>query len=155
MGSLVVSMFCYLMVHTTWQLVLPGVIAGIAHALLFPAVVGGGSKTFPARYRGLGTTLVLGMFDLGCLIGMPLAGSIIHLAPRAGLPAYPTMFVTVAVLLMAAGTVFALRPARRTDIVQREALEVQPTVVPVQRDSVAGPTVLVSCAAETADSELG
>jgi MFS family permease len=146
MGALVTSMVCYLFVQSTWQLVLPGVIVGIAHALLFPAVVGGGSQSFPARYRGLGTTLVLGMFDLGCLIGMPLAGSVIHLAPRAGLPAYPSMFLTIATLLVLASTVFALRPARHVATALRAAAQARPTTTPPQPEQ---PALLVSCGADS------
>lgn len=98
MASLVASMFLYLGVHRAWQLVLPGMAAGAAHALLFPPIVAGGSRTFPIRYRGLGTTLVLSMFDLGNLVGMPLAGSIIYVAHRAGLAPYGVMYVSIAAL---------------------------------------------------------
>ena len=45
------SALLYLMVRETWQLVVPGLAAGIAHALLFPAVVAGGSTAFPERQQ--------------------------------------------------------------------------------------------------------
>ena len=60
MASLVIGMLVYLPVHTEWQLSLPAILGGIAHAVLFPAVVAGGSGVFPPRHRGVGTTLTLG-----------------------------------------------------------------------------------------------
>jgi MFS family permease len=103
------SALLYLMVRETWQLVVPGLAAGIAHALLFPAVVAGGSTAFPERYRGLGTTLMLAMFDVGNLVGAPMIGGMLLTARWIGWPAYPTMFTAVAVLLIAVAGLFALR----------------------------------------------
>ena len=102
MAALVSSMLLYLAVRSPWTLVFPGVAVGLAHAMLFPAVMAGGSRTFPTRYRGLGTTLILGSFDLGNLIGMPLAGTIVDTASYVGLPPYPTMFLTFAGILLIA-----------------------------------------------------
>jgi len=106
-GSLAISMICCLFVRTEWQLAVPAVFLGVAHALLFPSVVAGGSAVFPIRYRGLGTTLVLAMFDLGNLIGAPTAGAILHHAERADLPKYVVMFGTVALLLTSIGIAYA------------------------------------------------
>jgi len=108
MACLAASMLLYLFVKSPWQLAIPGVVAGAAHALLFPSVVAGGSQTFPDRYRGLGTTLVLGSFDLGNLIGMPLSGSLVYAADRAGLPGYPVLFSALAILLVLASGYYAL-----------------------------------------------
>lgn len=96
---LTVSVLLYLPVRSAWQLMWPAVLLGIAHAVLFPAVIAGGSAGFPARYRGLGTTLILAMFDVGLLFGYPLVGGILQTAGAAGLPKYPTMFLTAASLL--------------------------------------------------------
>ena len=95
------SMLLYLIVTREALLAIPAVFAGIAHAFLFPAVVAGGSASFPSRYRGLATTLVLGMFDVGNLIGQPTVGGIVHLAKQWNMPAYPTMFVCIAAVLAA------------------------------------------------------
>lgn len=99
LASMVVSMLLYLPVRTEWGLVWPALFLGGAHALLFPAVVAGGTASFPTRYRGLGTTLILAMLDLGTLFGYPLVGAILYIAERAGLPKYPAMFVIVSALL--------------------------------------------------------
>lgn len=116
MASLVLSTLAFLGVRQPWQLVAPAVLIGFAHALLFPSVVAGGTVPFPLRYRGVGTTLMLAMFDLGALFGAPLAGGILSLAHQQSWPPYPTMFLSVALILAAVGIYFATagqRVARR------------------------------------------
>jgi MFS family permease len=108
LASLVTGMLFFLLVRSAWQFAFPAVFIGVAHAMLFPAVIAKGSGSFPARYRGLGTTVMLAMFDLGNLIGAPLVGEILHWSKRAGLQAYPTMFVTVSVLLSLAGAIYVV-----------------------------------------------
>jgi MFS family permease len=109
LAALVCSMLLYLTVQTTWQLMIPGSMAGVAHALLFPSVVAGGSTAFPARYRGLGTTLMLGMFDTGALVGAPAVGGILHFARHYGFPAYPMMFSVVALAMTLIAIIFWFR----------------------------------------------
>ena len=43
----------------------------------------GESLAFPIWYRGIATTLILTMFDIGNLVGQPAVGSILTLAKRA------------------------------------------------------------------------
>jgi MFS family permease len=109
LAAMASSMLLYLTVRTTWQLMIPGSMAGVAHALLFPAVVASGSTAFPERYRGLGTTLMLGMFDTGALVGAPAVGGILHFARQFGLPVYPTMFGCVALMLTSIAIIFWCR----------------------------------------------
>ncbi len=109
LAALICSMLLYLTVRTTWQLMIPGSMAGVAHALLFPSVVASGSTAFPERYRGLGTTLMLGMFDAGALIGAPAVGGILHFAHRFGFPAYPMMFCCVALVMTLIAVIFWIR----------------------------------------------
>jgi MFS family permease len=113
------SMLAYLPVRGPWTLILPATLGGIAHAFVFPAVMAGGSLAFPTRYRGLATTLMLTMFDLGMLIGQPLVGSLIHLARTAGWPAYPTMFLTMTIILSIAGLLYGRQSSRRERIRHR------------------------------------
>lgn len=108
MFSLVVGILAFLAVRSAYHLLLPAFFIGIAHACLFPSVVAGGSAPFPARYRGLGTTLVLAMFDLGMLIGSPTVGAIVHTAKLVDLPPYPTMFISVAGVLTLAAVLYAV-----------------------------------------------
>lgn len=113
LGSLVAGLLAYLPVRTEWQLALPAILGGIAHAVLFPAVVAGGSAVFPPRHRGVGTTLVLGAFDVGSLVGAPTAGGLLHMAELYGLPRYPTMFVCMAGLLAGVGVIYGLTTRKR------------------------------------------
>jgi MFS family permease len=89
----------YLTVSNQWTLGIPAILLGVAHALLFPAVVAAGSISFPSRYRGVATTLTLGMFDLGNLFGQPAVGAVLVWSESIGLPPYTTMFCVVAALM--------------------------------------------------------
>ena len=59
-----------------WQLILPSIICGFGHALLFPAVVSLGSGAFPKECRGAGTAIILGFTDFGSLVYAPLLGRV-------------------------------------------------------------------------------
>ncbi len=107
LAVLAVSQFAFLPVHNQWTLVVPGIGYGIAHAILFPTVVAAGSSSFPNRYRGLGTTLMLATFDVGQLVGAPAAGVIVHTSATFGLPGYTTMYLSIAVFLGVVIVVFA------------------------------------------------
>ncbi|MCL4207182.1 MAG: MFS transporter [Pirellulaceae bacterium] len=106
LSAAVLSVLSYLLVRNEWSLALPAVFAGTAHALLFPAVVAGGNASFPTRYRGIATTLMLAMFDIGNLIGQPLMGGVIELARRMKLPPYPVLFFAVTVGLLIVGSIY-------------------------------------------------
>jgi len=108
MASLVTSILLYLPVRTEWQLMPSAVVYGIAHAMLFPAIVAGGSGVFPSRHRGVGTTLMLATFDLGNLIGAPLVGGLLRGARLMNLPRYPAMFIAMAAILAAVTCAYAV-----------------------------------------------
>ncbi|HEV3416471.1 MAG TPA: MFS transporter, partial [Pirellulales bacterium] len=114
MALLVVGVASYLAVANEWQLLVPAMFTGAGQAILYPAVVAGGSATFPARYRGVGTTLMLATIDLGTLTGAPLIGGIVHYGREIGLPGYPAMFVCIAALLVVS-TAFYAMVSRSTD----------------------------------------
>lgn len=124
LAALSSSMVFYLVVQQAWQFAVPAVVAGVAHALLFPAIISGGATSFPTRYRGLATTFVLGVVDCGKLIGQPTIGNILYYADQLALPKYPTMFLSVAFFLAAVATIYASvsRPSNETD--QQPAEEV-------------------------------
>ncbi|PHS15975.1 MAG: hypothetical protein COA78_04255 [Blastopirellula sp.] len=104
---LAMSAICYPLVHTDAMLALPAVFGGLAHAFLFPAIIGGGSSAFPRKYRGTGTTLMLAALDTGGLVGQPVIGTMIVSARDAGLPAYDTMFFVVASFMCLMALLFA------------------------------------------------
>ncbi len=112
MAALVISLLCYLPVSNEWGLVLPGVFAGISHALLFPSVTAQGSASFPSRYRGLGTTVMLAMLDVGTLIGAPLVGGMVEYSKSADWPPYPTTFLVLSIGMAAAGIFYAITGRR-------------------------------------------
>jgi MFS family permease len=102
MTGLIASQLLFLLVHAEWQLVVPAIGFGVAQALAFPAVVAAGSVRFPVEHRGLAMVMILAASDLGQLIGAPVAGEVLHYSKLAGLPPYPTMFITVVGLLAGA-----------------------------------------------------
>lgn len=102
-ACLAIDMLLYLPVRTEWQFIPPAMMIGVAHAILFPAVIAGGSAAFPDRYRGLGTALLLAMFDIGMFIGSPAIGSMLRIADFAGMAKYPTMFATLALFFTGVG----------------------------------------------------
>ncbi len=121
-SCLVASTLLYLVVSTPGTLVVPAVFTGMGHAFLFPSVTAAGATCFPQRFRGLGVTMMLSMYDLGNLIGAPLAGMLVELGRWAGWPPYPVAFVVIASLLTVLAALFVFsdvpnhpspRPRRR------------------------------------------
>ncbi|MBN2021881.1 MAG: MFS transporter [Pirellulales bacterium] len=111
---LVAAMLCFAWVREPWQLAVPAFVLGIAHAIVFPPLIAAGSQAFPLRHRGTGTMLVWAFFDLGALIGAPLAGVTLHVGEALGLPAYPTMFAAVAALVGIGGLAYVRWAPART-----------------------------------------
>ncbi|MCH7840112.1 MAG: MFS transporter [Planctomycetes bacterium] len=89
-------------VVTQWHLVLPSLLMGAGHSLIFPSMVDLAAEKFPIQHRGAGTSLILGAGDLGMLIGFAALGGMIEtLGFDASLRA-----LALAVVLVAA--IFAL-----------------------------------------------
>ena len=97
---LAASMFSFALVSGEITLLLPAALGGVAHAFVFPAAMAGGSLSFPLRYRGLATTLMLTMFDLGNLAGQPVFGTLVSWIEPTGWPAYPLTFSLAGCLLV-------------------------------------------------------
>lgn len=106
LSSMAVGILLFVPVREPWHLYGPALFMGIAHACMFPAVVAGGSTAFPARYRGLGTAVMLGMFDLGNVVGPPIFGVVWQMADWCGWPPFRTAFSSAAVLLVSVGAAF-------------------------------------------------
>lgn len=60
-----------------WHLILPSVLCGFGHALLFPGVVSLGAGSFPREARGSGTAIILGFIDFGSVLFAPILGQLI------------------------------------------------------------------------------
>ncbi len=72
-----------------WWLLMPGVICGNGHALMFHTMTSLALEPFPAGVRGTGSALVLMMLDVGMIAGAPVLGQI---ARTFG---YDWLFITV------------------------------------------------------------
>ena len=101
LSGLAASVMLFLLVDSEWMLIIPAIGFGCSHAVLFPTVVAAGSSEFPARNRGMATLLMLATWDVGRLIGAPMAGGVLRLrlARVTGLPPYPTMYLAMSLLL--------------------------------------------------------
>ncbi|MFK7820994.1 MAG: MFS transporter [Planctomycetaceae bacterium] len=95
-----------------WHFVFPALCSGFAHALLFPAVVSLGTESFPREYRGTGTTLVLGFFDLGGALSAPVLGAIID---HFGGTGFAQMFYASASVSVLVGLAYWFTGSKRPD----------------------------------------
>ncbi len=99
-------------VTTEMLFCLPAVCGGFGHALLFPAVVSLGSEAFPREYRGTGTTIVMGFFDVGTFVSAPLLGGIIDAFGGHG---FTPMFLFAASVALIVAVVYLVTSARTAD----------------------------------------
>jgi len=92
-----------------WHFILPVVCCGFGHALLFPSVLSLGAGAFPAKYRGTGTTIILGFTEVGQIVSAPLLGWVID---QFG---FAAMFYISSGVALSVGGLYALTTARRAD----------------------------------------
>jgi MFS family permease len=109
-----IGLWCLIPVSQWWHLLLPAVLCGFGHALLFPSIVSLGTQPFPARYRGSGTNLILGCFDLGVGISAPLLGRIID-RPEFGGVGFRQMFFVAGIIPLLVAVVWDLVKVGQTD----------------------------------------
>jgi MFS family permease len=93
----------------SWQFVLPSIICGFGHALLFPAVVSLGAGAFPAEARGSGTAIILAFTDFGSLVFAPLLGRVIVAA------GFEAMFCTSSACAFAVAATYLVIALRHPD----------------------------------------
>lgn len=124
--------------RSEWQFLIPAVAGGFGHALLFPAVVSKGAGQFPRRYRGSGTTLVLGFVDLGTALFAPLLGSIIDYV------GFTEMFFTSAGTAVAIAGIYAVTTARKPDVDRgdEDSVLLAPQGPPTVEDEEEGPVAV-------------
>lgn len=130
MAMMIASQLVNPLIAAGWQLLLPAALLGMAHATIYPAMLAGGAAGFPVRYRGLATAMMLGLLDIGYLIGPPLSGTTLTLARAAGWPPYPVMFLAVAALLSCV-TLYYVLASRSAE--PRSAHPLEPHHVRVRR----------------------
>jgi MFS family permease len=116
LAGLTAGQFLFLLVTSDVLLILPGVVCGFGHALLFPAVVSIGAGRFPVKYRGSGTTLVLGFTELGTALAAPLLGMLIDSGNAdGGTRGFSWMFMAAGATAGIAGVFYAATAARHPD----------------------------------------
>jgi len=106
MAFLVTGSASHLLVSREWHVTLPAALLGVAHAVLFPAVIARGTMGFPLRFRGVGTSIILGAFDFGSLVGMPAASTVLYFAEMWQWPVYPTLFIAVTIAFTAIAVLY-------------------------------------------------
>jgi MFS family permease len=117
MAGMTVGHLLFLVVSSDWLFVLPAVVCGFGHSLLFPAVVSIGAGRFPIQYRGSGTTLVLGFTELGTALAAPLLGMLIDVGNvDGGTRGFSWMFLSAAAVAGLAAVFYALTAARHPDL---------------------------------------
>lgn len=121
--SMSAGMFCFLLVDATnpWWLMVPAVVCGTGHALMFHTMTALSLESFPSTVRGSGSALTLMMLDLGLIAGPPVLGQI---AASVG---YDGLFVTVGLCCLAVAGVYTASSvpvwrARRLARLSAEAL---------------------------------
>lgn len=108
LACIAASMFAYLLVNSEISLLIPAALGGTAHAFLFPAAMAEGNQSFPIEYRGLATTLMLTMFDLGMLIGQPVFGFTVEWSRLSGLNGYAVAFSGLAITMILVGVTYVV-----------------------------------------------
>jgi MFS family permease len=78
MFFMTIGMCCFGLVDAqhAWLIVIPAVLSGTGHSLMFHTMVSLTLETFPRAVRGTGSALALIMLDLGTLLGAPILGLI-------------------------------------------------------------------------------
>jgi MFS family permease len=104
LGGLLMSlgMFAFALVGSQqpWLIVLPALLAGSGHALMFHTMTALTIATFPLDLRGTGSTLALMLLDLGTICGAPVLGQI---GESHG---FSALFATIGGVCLAATCVF-------------------------------------------------
>lgn len=95
-----------------WHFIIPALFSGFGHAILFPAVVSLGTGSFQKEWRGLGTNVVLGCFDLGTVTSAPVLGYIIDASGSTG---FEFMFYTCSLTTFGTAILYQLTAARKPD----------------------------------------
>ncbi|QDT12365.1 MFS transporter [Planctomycetes bacterium K23_9] len=109
-GLMSLGMFAFAVVgsENPWLIVLPALLAGAGHSLMFHTMTALTLETFPLEIRGTGSTLALMMLDLGTICGAPLLGLI---GEQYG---FATLFATIGATCFTATAVYWLSLIRST-----------------------------------------
>lgn len=107
-GFMALSMLLYLPLQNESGFWLPATAGGLAHSFIFPSVIAACTNAFPVIHRGLATQLILGMYDLGVLVGMPIIGLMVTTSRAKGLEPYPFTIKTMFGIIVSVCLVYLL-----------------------------------------------
>ena len=98
-----IGMLSYLLVTpaNAWMLVVPALICGAGHGLMFHTGTSLLLEPFPNEFRGTGSALALMMLDFGMIAGAPILG---HIADTFG---YDWLFITVGATCICVASLYA------------------------------------------------
>lgn len=101
------GMFSFALVHADNSLliVVPALLAGTGHSLMFHTMTSLTLEPFPVPVRGTGSALALMMLDFGTFLGSPVLGVI---GDRFG---FSVLFCSIGLFCLASGVVFGVRSA--------------------------------------------
>jgi MFS family permease len=114
--SLGMLSFGWVTAERAWLIMVPALLAGIGHSLMFHTMTSLTLEKFPSEVRGTGSALALMMLDLGTIAGAPVLGLI---GERYG---YATLFGTIGTLCFATAIAYAasrLRIAANQEAIRR------------------------------------
>ena len=98
------GMFCFWLVDKSapWMIVVPALVTGTGHSLMFHTMTSLTIESFPHEVRGTGSALALMMLDLGMIAGAPILGAI------AATYDYPWMFATIGTLAFVVAVAYTI-----------------------------------------------
>lgn len=107
-----IGFLLYLPLQTAGHLWAPAAVGGLGHSFLFPSVVAACTNQFPDHQRGVSANLILAMYDMGILIGMPCIGILLTLARLNHWPTYPLVIIAMFCVITAVSLLYWQRPRR-------------------------------------------
>lgn len=104
MVSMSAGMLCYWLVDTAspWLIVVPALVTGMGHGLMFHTMTALTIESFPDKVRGTGSALALMMMDLGMIGGAPIMGQI------AEVYGFQWMYTAIGALVAVSAVVYTI-----------------------------------------------
>ncbi|TWU33770.1 MFS transporter [Novipirellula artificiosorum] len=109
------GMFAFSVVSTEkpWLIVIPALLGGVGHSLMFHTMVSLTLIRFPRKAHGTGSTLALMMLDLGTILGAPILGLI---GQSFG---FGVLFAAIGLFCLGSASVYAISRRRHRTPVER------------------------------------
>jgi MFS family permease len=110
------SLLLFMRAETEAGFWMPALLGGLGHSFLFPSVIAKCTSQFAKEDRGVAASLILAMYDMGVLFGMPMIGKIIADADQYGWPSYPSALTVMCVCIVLGVGTFLVLENRRVDL---------------------------------------